>query len=203
MLDIDADILIRAHRFWCGELASVDHYPADKAALWFERRDETDEAIRAAFGAALDAVSARDWDLASLSREAQIGLVIFLDQFPRNLFRADPRAYAYDERARAVARALVEGGVDRFRLIERCFLYLPFEHSEALADQDLSVRLYEELLADAPAEQADIYRNFLTFAEKHRALIQRFGRFPHRNAELGRISTPDEAAFLAESGRGY
>lgn len=203
MTEADSGLLVEAHRFWCGELSGIEHYPADKAPLWFERRDETDEAIRSTFGPWLDAVSDRDWDLAGLPREAQIGLVIFLDQFPRNLFREDGRAFAYDARARAVARALVAGGVERFRLIERCFLYLPFEHSEELADQDLSVRLYEQLLADAPEEQAEIYRGFLVFAEKHRDLIRRFGRFPHRNVDLGRASTPEEEAFLAEKGRGY
>jgi len=203
MTEADSGLLVEAHRFWFGELSGIEHYPADKAPLWFERRDETDEAIRSIFGPWLDAVADRDWDLAALPREAQLGLVIILDQFPRNLFRRDGRAFAYDARARAVARALVAGGVERFCLIERCFLYLPFEHSEELADQDLSVRLYEQLLADAPEEQAEIYRNFLVFAEKHRDLILRFGRFPHRNRDLGRASTPEEAAFLAENGRGY
>lgn len=203
MAEANVDILLAAHRFWCGELASIEDYPADKAELWFERRDATDEAIRGAFGAALDAVAREDWDLAALPREARIGLVIFLDQFPRNLFRDDARAFAHDARARAIAHALVAGGVAPYCLIERVFLYLPFEHSEAVEEQDLSVRLYEELLAEAPQAQADIYRNFLRFAEKHRDLIHRFGRFPHRNVDLGRISTPEEKAFLAESGRGY
>lgn len=203
MAKATVDILLSAHRFWCGELASIEDYPADKAELWFERKDATDEAIRSAFGGSLDAVAQKDWDLANLPREAQIGLVIFLDQFPRNLFRADARAFTYDARARAIARELVAGGVARYCLIERVFLYLPFEHSEALADQDLCVRLYEALLAEAPAEQHEIYGNFLLYAQKHRDLIRRFGRFPHRNADLGRASTPEEVAFLAENGRGY
>lgn len=203
MAEATVDVLLAAHRFWCGELASIEDYPADKAELWFERKDATDEAIRSAFGGSLDAVAQTDWDLASLPREAQIGLVIFLDQFPRNLFRADARAFAYDARARAIARELVADGVARYCLIERVFLYLPFEHSESVADQDLCVRLYEALLAEAPAEQHEIYGNFLLYAQKHRDLIRRFGRFPHRNADLGRASTPEEAVFLVENGRGY
>ncbi len=199
----DPEILLDAHRFWCGELASKDHFPDDKAPLWFERRDETDAAIRSRFGATLDAVAAQDWDLDALPPAAQIGLVIFLDQFPRNLFREDGRAFAYDARARAVARHLVAGGVQRYALVERAFLYLPFEHSEDLADQDLCVALYQTLLAEAPAEQAEIYRDYLLFAGKHRDLIRRFGRFPHRNRDLGRESTAEETLFLSEHGRGY
>jgi uncharacterized protein (DUF924 family) len=199
----DPTILLRAHRFWCGRLAGPADYPSDKAEIWFERSDPTDDYIRDMFGPHLDAVAAADWPLDALSPVAQIGLVILLDQFPRNIFRADPRAYAYDGRALAIAAALIEGGVARFRLVERMFLYLPFEHSEALEDQDRSVALYAELLAEAPAEQVAIYQNFLDFAQKHRDLIQRFGRFPHRNADLGRQLTAQEATFLAESGRGY
>ena len=200
---IPDDILTEAHHYWCGHLPTRDYFPADKAAIWFERSEATDGEIFALFGPFLDEVARRDWNLADLDRTEAIGLVIMLDQFPRNLFREDARAFAYDPIARQHARALVERGVGGFALIERCFLYLPLEHSEESADQDFSVALYEALLADAPPDQADTYRNYLDFAVKHRDLIRRFGRFPHRNTVLGRESTPEEAAFLAEHGRGY
>ncbi len=200
---IPDDILVDAHHYWCGHLPTKEHFPAEKAAIWFERNEITDAEIFALFGPFLDAVAARDWPIDALDRIEAIGLVVMLDQFPRNLFREDGRAFAYDAIARRHARALVEGGVERFALIERCFLYLPFEHSEEIADQDLSVSLYEALLADAPAAQKDTYRTYLDFAIKHRDLIRRFGRFPHRNAVLGRASTPEETVFLAENGRGY
>ncbi|SHG94587.1 Uncharacterized conserved protein, DUF924 family [Kaistia soli DSM 19436] len=200
---IPDDILIEAHHFWCGHLPSKDYFPAEKAGIWFERSDATDAQIFSIFGPFLDAVAANDWPVDQLDRAEAIGLVIMLDQFPRNIFRDDGRAFAYDATARRHARALVESGVERFALIERCFLYLPFEHSEDIADQEFSVALYEALLGDAPAAQADTYRNYLDFAIKHRDLIRRFGRFPHRNAVLGRENTPEEAAFLAEHGRGY
>ncbi|HWJ73573.1 MAG TPA: DUF924 family protein [Kaistia sp.] len=200
---IPDDILAEAHHFWCGHLPAKDYFPAEKAGIWFEQSDATDAQIFSIFGPFLDAVAAQDWPVDQLDRDEAIGLVIMLDQFPRNIFRADGRAFAYDAVARRHAHVLVEGGVERFALIERCFLYLPFEHSEDMADQDLSVALYEVLLADAPAAQADTYRNYLDFAIKHRDLIRRFGRFPHRNAVLGRESTPEEMAFLAEHGRGY
>lgn len=200
---IPDDILIEAHHFWCGHLPSKEFFPREKAGLWFERSDATDAHIFAIFGPFLDDVAAHGWDMAALDRREAIGLVIMLDQFPRNIFRKDARAFAYDEVARRHARALVESGIGRFALIERCFLYLPFEHSEAIADQDLSVALFEALAAEAPAEQADTYRNYLDYAVKHRDLIRRFGRFPHRNAWLGRENSAEEAAFLAEHGRGY
>ena len=200
---IPDDILVDAHHYWCGHLPSKDHFPAEKATIWFERSDATDAEIFALFGPFLDEVAAWDWQLDTLDRSEAIGLVIMLDQFPRNLFRENGRAFAYDAIARRHARGLVERGVEHFALIERCFLYLPFEHSEESSDQDLSVQLYEALLTEAPAAQKDTYRNYLDFAVKHRDLVRRFGRFPHRNAVLGRASTPEETAFLTENGRGY
>ncbi len=127
-----------------------------------------------------------------------------LDQFPRNLFREDARAFAYDPVARRHARALVAGGIERFALIERCFLYLPFEHSEALADQDCVRRPLRG--APPPPRRSTRRRPIATisiFAESTATSIRRFGRFPHRNALLGRESTAEETAFLAEHGRGY
>lgn len=197
-----ATILLDAHRFWFQELIAGTDVPAEQVRVWFSRHDGTDEACRVRFGDHLDAVAETDWPFETLPPAAGIGLVIFLDQFPRNLFREDGRAFAYDARARAAARRLVEGGVERFTTMERVFLYLPFEHSEELADQDYSVALYEALLAEVPEAEKATYASFLDFAEKHRAVIRRFGRFPHRNADLGRASTPEELEFLKD-GRGY
>lgn len=197
-----ATILLDAHRFWFQELIAGTDVPAEQVRVWFSRHDGTDEACRVRFGDHLDAVAETDWPFETLPPAAGIGLVIFLDQFPRNLFREDGRAFAYDARARAAARRLIEGGVERFTPMERVFLYLPFEHSEELADQDYSVALYEALLAEVPEAEKATYASFLDFAEKHRAVIRRFGRFPHRNADLGRASTPEELEFLKD-GRGY
>jgi uncharacterized protein (DUF924 family) len=197
-----AAILLDAHRFWFEELISGIADPAGQSKVWFSRSDATDDAIRARFGDHLDAVAATDWDLDALPPAARIGLVIFLDQFPRNLFRDDGRAYAYDARARDVAQALIAAAPEAFSPIERVFLYLPLEHSEAIADQDRSVALFEALQAEMPAADRETYGSFVTFAEKHRDVIRRFGRFPHRNADLGRASTPEEIEFLKD-GRGY
>lgn len=198
----DAAILLEAHRFWFEELVAGIEAPAEQVKVWFSRHDATDEACRQRFGDHLDAVAETDWPFETLSPAAGIGFVLFLDQFPRNLFRDDGRAYAYDARARAAARRLIESGVGRFTPMERVFLYLPFEHSEELADQDNSVALYQALLAEMPEAEKGTYASFLDYAEKHRDVIRRFGRFPHRNADLGRVSTSEEAEFLKD-GRGY
>lgn len=124
--------------------------------------------------------------------------VVALDQFPRHMFRGSARAFATDPQALAAARHAVAQGYDRVLLpVERLFLYLPFEHSEALDDQRRACRLTEPL--GAFAETADAHR----YALAHREIIERFGRFPHRNAALGRPSTPEEVEFLGRPGSSF
>lgn len=153
--------------------------------------------MRRRFGAAVDA--ALDDRLRTEWRQSPLALLLLLDQFPRNLFRGSARAFAGNARALSVAKALVATGADRrFDTIERAFVYLPFEHAEDLAAQDEAVRLFTALAADDP-RQAD----GLDYAQRHRDVIRRFGRFPHRNAALRRASTPDEADYLAQPGAGF
>lgn len=122
-----------------------------------------------------------------------LALILLLDQFPRNMFRGRPEAYAADARALAAARLAVERGYDRALMpVERIFVYTPFEHSERLADQREAVRLFESLPEDG--EKAETVR----IVRRHLEIIERFGRFPHRNKALGRTSTPAEEAFLKE-----
>ncbi|MEO8668379.1 MAG: DUF924 family protein [Bauldia sp.] len=200
---MDRSILKDIHRYWFGDRTSPDDFPEDKSKIWFTRSDEIDEHIRRTFGPYIsDAAEAR-WDLADLSREEQIALVVLLDQFPRNIFRVSGEAFAWDAKARDIARRLIALGKDRFTWIERTFLYLPFEHSEHLADQDYSVLLFAELAVEAPDSLTATMRNDLDYATRHRDLIRKFGRFPHRNVMLDRPSTPEEAAFVKEHGRGY
>ncbi len=196
-------ILDEVHRYWFGELSGPAPFPKEKSEIWFRQSDATDSYIRAHFGDAIAPAVAEHWDLHRLTREQQVGLVVLLDQFPRNIFRSSGEAFACDVHARTVADRLLAHGHGRYHLIERMFLYLPFEHGEAMADQIRSMRLYEDLLADAPEDQRQFYKGVLDFAAKHRDLIARFGRFPHRNVMLGRETTPEEAAFLKEHGRGF
>jgi len=200
---VDRKILGEIHHYWFGALSGPDDFPKDKSELWFKQSDDTDNFIRDSFAAAITEAAGATWDLDDLTRQEQVGLVVLLDQFPRNIFRESGESFAYDATARSIARRLVELGRDRFFLIEQTFLYLPFEHSEDIADQDYSVFLYAEAAVAAPDGLKSPFRNFLDYAIKHRELIVKFGRFPHRNAVLGRKPTPEEEAFLKEHGRGY
>lgn len=128
-----------------------------------------------------------------------LALVLLLDQVPRNCFRDQPQAFATDSQALEIARVAVAQGFDQqVTPVQAWFFYLPLEHSENLADQEESVRLFRALSLRHPAS-ADT----LDYAERHRAVIARFGRFPHRNAILGRPSTPSELTYLAEPGSGF
>lgn len=200
-----ADPLLAAlpeiHRYWFGELGDPDKMGEGQADLWFRQSDATDEEIRTRFGALLRPAAERNWNVSELTPTERVGLVVLFDQFPRNLFRVTGEAFAYDWLARQLAdEALRED--DDYHPLERVFLYLPFEHSESMPDQDRAVALYAELLRERGAANP-FYKGALEFAEKHRVLIERFGRFPHRNVMLGRESTPEELAFLKEHGRGY
>ena len=164
--------------------------------LWFLKDPDFDAAC-ARFAPAREAALAGACDSWAETPRGVLALLILLDQFSRNLFRDRAEAFAADPRARALAGAALERGFDRgLTPIERVFLYLPVMHSEDLADQDLSVSLCEAL---PPIEGAPVVES----AYRHRDVIRRFGRYPHRNAALGRASTPDELAYLAEPGAGF
>jgi uncharacterized protein (DUF924 family) len=200
---LDRSILNDIHRYWFGRLASPDELPQEKSKIWFKQSDETDEHIRLVYGPYIREAADLHWDLPALSREERIALIVLFDQFPRNIFRASGEAFAWDAKARQLARHLITMGRESFYWIERAFLFLPFEHSEHVADQDYGVLLYAELAVTAPDGLQDFARTHLDYATKHRDIIRRFGRFPHRNVMLGRPSTPEEEAFIGEHGRGY
>ena len=139
--------------------------------------------------------------LAAWADDAQgaLALLILLDQFPRNLFRGEAKAFAGDPQARQLAETALDQGWDKgLSAVEKLFVYLPFEHSEALADQERSVALFSALAAEHPGCDG-----FLDYARRHHEVIARFGRFPHRNAALGRPSTPEETGYLAQPGSGF
>lgn len=165
---------------------------------WFRKNPRFDAEVRARFDATHRAAAAGELEAWRASAEAMVALVIVLDQFSRNLYRDDARAFAQDAHARECAREALARGDDLQLLpVQRQFLYMPFEHSEALADQDLCFERMKSL--DAFPET----RGLTEWSEKHRAVIRRFGRFPHRNAALGRESTPAEREFLAQPGSGF
>lgn len=183
--------------FWFGDAAADATKAAARERCWFGAASETDAIIRERFLPAIEA-AARD-DLASWAREPRFALaeVILLDQFPRNVWRGTAKAFAYDSKALDAARAAVAAGhLDRLAPIEQAFLILPFEHSEAIQDQRECVHLSAMIAASAPAEWRPLLERYLDFAVKHLEIIERFGRFPHRNRVLGRAATPGEIEYL-------
>jgi uncharacterized protein (DUF924 family) len=200
---MDRDTLRDIHRYWFGELKSPDDFPEDRTEIWFRQSDETDRHIRETFGRFIPEAAATAWDVGRLAREEGVALVVLFDQFPRNIFRDSAEAFAYDARAREIALALIATGRCRFFWVERAALAIPFEHSEDMADQDYAVMICAELAISAPERLREFCRDKLDYATKHRDIIRKFSRFPHRNAVLGRQSTPEEAAFVAAKGRGY
>jgi uncharacterized protein (DUF924 family) len=165
---------------------------------WFRKDDKFDAEIWRRFGALHAAAALGECEAWRHEPRSMLALVILLDQFSRNLYRADARAFAQDRHALACAREALARGDDQAALpVERQFLYLPFEHSEDLADQDRCVQLMGALEAFEPT------RGLTEWAERHRVIVRRFGRFPHRNAVLGRASTPEEAEFLLQPGSGF
>ena len=196
-------VLTDIHRYWFGELNSpTDKVTQERIDMWFKPTKEIDDHIRDAFGRYLEAAKATEWDVDNLARMEQIGLVILLDQFPRQIHRESGDAFAYDEKALSIARRLLAAGLERFWPAERTFVVLPFEHSEDAADQDYAVLLFAAEAVSAPDHLKEGRRNQLDYATKHRDIIRKFGRFPHRNAVLGRESTAEEVEFL-KGGRGF
>lgn len=182
--------------FWFGPPRSPTRF--QQREVWFKVDPAFDQQCRDGFGALRQRAAAgacADW-----VREAEpcLALILLFDQLPRNLFRGRADAFATDPQAREAARAALAHGFDRsLPATWRQFIYLPFEHSEDLADQELSVKLCTALARD-PA-----FAGTLDYAQRHHAIIARFGRFPHRNAALGRKSTPEEEAFLQKPGSSF
>ena len=165
---------------------------------WFKPDVEFDAEIRRRFLADVEAASSGALDAWAETPDGALALLILLDQFPRNLFRGSPRAYATDARARAVADSAIAAGHDRgMPACRRLFLYLPFGHSEQLGDQERGVALFEAIPAEAGFD-GETRAASVRSAHRHREIIARFGRFPHRNAALGRTTTAEEEAFLRE-----
>lgn len=165
---------------------------------WFRRDPAFDAAIGARFGADVAAALAGEISPDPADAAAVLATILLLDQFPRNLFRDTARAFAGDDRALALATALVSAGRDKnLPPLLRWFVCMPFMHSERLIDQERAVALFAGLRREA---QDPAFDSAHDYALRHREIIERFGRFPHRNAALGRASTPDETAFLAQPG---
>lgn len=180
--------------FWFGAPGSPQH--GQQRDAWFRKDPAFDAAIAARFGATVEAALAGGLHTWLVQPVTTLALILLLDQFTRNIFRDTARAFAGDTLALQAARALVDAGSDRaLEPLQRVFVYLPFEHAEDAAMQDESLRLFSALAAAVPGLD-----DMLDYARRHRDVIRRFGRFPHRNAALGRVSTAAETAFLTQPG---
>ena len=190
--------------YWFGESPATSATDPACARRWWSKQDEVDQDIRDRFGAAVQQAAAGDLDAWAETGEGRLALIVLLDQFPRNMHRGTPAAFAHDALARQhTLQGLEHGQFATLLPVQKTFAYLPLEHAEDLALQDRSVDLFRALSTEAPTSQTAVFDNYLGFAERHREVIRRFGRFPHRNAILGRESTPEETAFLLTPGSSF
>jgi len=186
------------HEYWFGPLDAAGMARPAQHELWFGASGAVDADLRQRFGALVERALAGALQAWAGDEAGLVALVLLLDQFTRNIFRGTPRAFAGDPQALALAReAVATGRHRRLPAIHRVFLYLPLEHCEDLAVQDECLRLFEELEQVAGSESVAGFRRY---AVAHREVIAQFGRFPHRNAILGRNSTPAELEYLAHHG---
>lgn len=178
--------------------------PLERSWTWFQKDDAFDAELRRRFEATLTAATTGACDAWKATPRGRLALVILFDQLSRNMFRGTPRSFAQDGAALALTLEALDAGLDReLSLLERYFLLMPLMHAESVAIQRRSVAEFERLRADATPDVADVIERALDFARQHAAIVERFGRYPHRNAILGRPTTPEEAAFLEQPGSSF
>lgn len=183
--------------YWFGAPGDPDF--GQPRAAWFRKDAAVDAEIRSRFRALHQWAASGLLDAWDEAPEPMLALVIVLDQFSRQIYRDQPRAFKSDAKALHLAERAVAAGFDRqLPALQRAFLYFPFEHAESPAAQEKSLALFTAL-----AEEGPEFAGFADYARRHQEVIARFGRFPHRNAILGRESTPGEADYLAQPGSGF
>ncbi|MBV6424388.1 MAG: hypothetical protein NAOJABEB_02198 [Steroidobacteraceae bacterium] len=187
--------------YWFGQAAVDPAAVAAQYALWFRGGAEVDAAIAARFGATIEAAARGALASWKATPRGTLAYILVCDQFPRNVWRGTARAYSLDGFALAAARDALGGGqYASLAPVERAFVLMPFEHSESLDDQRTCVAEFSALVRDAAGPWQAQMAGFLDYSRQHLALIERFGRFPHRNRLLGRTSTAAEVAFLEGGG---
>lgn len=182
--------------FWFGNPKNVDY--GKSRQFWFTKNAEFDQEVRSRFMSVYQQAATGKLDYWQELPYSCLGLIILLDQFPRNMFRNQAQAFATDVQALEFSKYAINQGFDRELLpLQRWFIYLPFEHSENLEDQQQAVNLCSTLKDDPDSV------NIVEYAYRHLRIIERFGRFPHRNQILGRESTPEELEFLKQPGSSF
>jgi uncharacterized protein (DUF924 family) len=190
--------------FWFGDQPDSPEAIAARIALWFGADPAFDERIRELFDGLPSRAQRGDFDSWRQEARTSLALVLVFDQFPRNLYRGSAQSFAYDSLAREVAVAAIASRFDaELAPLEAMFFYLPLEHSEDMHSQERCVSLVRRLVERAPVDQRPQFESFLSYAIRHREVVRRFGRFPHRNAILGRRSTREELSYLESGGETF
>ncbi|HUP22505.1 MAG TPA: DUF924 family protein [Thermoanaerobaculia bacterium] len=190
--------------FWFGESVADPSAAAARSSVWYGASPDIDRQIAGRFGGWVEAAAAGELDVWQATARGRLALVILLDQFPRNLHRGSGAAFDHDPRALELAReGAANGHLDELQPIEQVFLLMPYQHTEDLALQREGVAHYERIArAASPSWRAQL-ENALDFARRHLTIVERFGRFPHRNGALGREATPAERRYLEEGGERF
>lgn len=190
--------------FWFADAVENPAQAMQRRSFWFQANPAVDELISRRFSTSIQCAARGDLSAWEQTPRACLALVILLDQFPRNLHRGKSEAFQYDSRALGVASRGVETGhLEKLSTIEQCVFVLPYEHSEDVSVQRAGIGLFERIVAGADPEWEPSARVSLHFARRHLEIVKRFGRFPHRNAVLGRPSTSAEQAYLEGGGESF
>ena len=190
--------------FWFGPAAGDTVTAQAQQKLWWSKNETVDNDIHNRFGGLVETAAAGKLDDWAQDARGRLALILLFDQFPRNMYRGTPRAFAHDHLSEKLALEGIAADGDRgLRAIERVFFYLPLEHSESAELQERCVALFTALAAGAPEADRKTFKGYVDYAVRHRDVINRFGRFPHRNKILGRASTPEETAFLKQPGSSF
>ena len=190
--------------YWFGTDYQDGFTVENKNKLWFMGGEEVDKEITQRFAGALQLAESDQLQAWQQTAEGCMALIILLDQFSRNIYRGTAKAFANDAKALELAKALVEKDLwTTLPLIQRVFILLPYEHSEAIQDQDECLKLMDLMISQAGEKQQERLTGFRHHVLEHRAIIQQFGRFPHRNRVLDRQTTQEEQAYLDGTGKTF
>ena len=190
--------------YWFGSSDNDLEVAKQYSKRWWSKNVGVDAEIKTRFASYLPRVVNGELEQWRDSPLGTLALILLTDQFPRNMFRGTAQAFAYDAIARNLCKQGLKKGIDqKLRPIQRVFFYIPLEHSESLADQEQCLQLFRQLADSAESALQPQLKNYIDFAIRHRDIIERFGRFPHRNALLNRESTPAELTFLKTPGSSF
>lgn len=192
------------HNYWFGIEKDDAVVVQQRSKTWWSKNEIVDAEIREKFEQPVQQAARHRLDDWASTPSGMLSLILLTDQFPRNMYRGTPSAFEFDTVALEWCLKGIANGFDlKLRPIERVFFYLPLEHAESRDHQEQSVQLFSRLFQEVPADLIETFRSFLAFSLRHRRVIERFGRFPHRNAILQRTSTADEIEFLKEPGSSF